>query len=354
MINPAALERIKSTDPDPKFRAYVVGHEGESKGSVSFDQIKWTKVVKKWFSSAIRNLHEKINLGIPLFHRHSTASTRETIGEVVGKKISDIGGVLTVIVATYIKPMFKALPLDIASIEADITLEEGGGDLIADVDDVHGIALASSKVEKPGFPGAQLLTQLFEFAEISDKEKGTMEITLGDIRNAIREGKLSPSDIFSPTDLMVDPIIEKQINKRAAEISSAEKDGRERTDAAFKTKEKEWEDEKKTLTEENSTLKQGNAKSQFPGLLKKATTDRKLSDKQVKYIENQEDNFAVKDHEKIGDEFSSWVDNKVTDFRKISKDVFGVDVEEKGNEEKGNEGEGSGSSGSDKDNQFIP
>ena len=170
MIPPAILAQIKARDPNPKFRAYIVGHEGESHGRISIDNSSWVKIAKKWISTAIRNLHDKIMMGTQLFHGHTEEANRESIGEVVGKKLANIRDRLSVVIAAYIRPEFVNLPLDVASIEADITLSEStDGDYYADVDGISGIALGNREVETPGFEGATLLTKLFEFAEKSDK-----------------------------------------------------------------------------------------------------------------------------------------------------------------------------------------
>jgi len=152
MVSTAQYMRIKLADSKPIFRAYVIGHEGTSTGTISSFGQKLGSVVKKWYQAAIRKLHDKIDVGLKLFHSHVDTNEhlgRMQIGEVVGKALKMIDDKLSVIVAAYIEPQFQKLSLDVASIEADIYLTDNDGVYEADVEAVSGIALGSSRVETP-------------------------------------------------------------------------------------------------------------------------------------------------------------------------------------------------------------
>ena len=169
MIPADKMAEIKAKDSKPIFKAFVIGHEGEARGYL----VGVGNVVKRWFKSAVERLHGKISAGIKLFHGHSETNETEgriPIGEVAGKLIKDIDDRLSTIVACWIYPDYRNLPLDVASIEADVDLDqsEEEGLYVADVGAVTGIALGNSAVETPGFPGATLLGQIQAFA----KEKG--------------------------------------------------------------------------------------------------------------------------------------------------------------------------------------
>lgn len=164
MIDAEKLRQIKQRDPAPLFKCFVIGHEGEARGFM----LGVGNIVKRWFRSAVSKLHDKVSAGIQLFHGHAASNAtegREPIGEVAGKKMMDMDGRLSSLVACYIYPPFRHLPLDVASIEADIQLDEDAqaGLYVAGVDKVSAIALGNSKVETPGFPGATLLGQLQAF-----------------------------------------------------------------------------------------------------------------------------------------------------------------------------------------------
>lgn len=166
MIPPYFLESVKQKDPKPLFKAYVVGQEGQA-------EAQWVgigKVVKNWFKDAIGKLVRRIYPGLKLFKNHAETNepneNRIEIGEVAGSRAKTIDGKFSAVIAAYIYPEYKNLPLDIASIEADILINDVGDDDIhaVDVDDVTGIALGNSAVDKPGFPGATLLGELQAFA----------------------------------------------------------------------------------------------------------------------------------------------------------------------------------------------
>jgi len=165
IVPDSVIETIKRTDPEPLFRAYVVGHEGVSRGmAVDFG----INVVKRWMKTAIKKLSDLMSPGLPVYHGHSTEETgRVAIGEIVGRTLKTIKNKLSVVAVAYIKPDFRLVPLDVASIEADIVLQGDGGDGVYDVDvqRVTGVALGNSDVSTPGFANATLLTQLHAFVE---------------------------------------------------------------------------------------------------------------------------------------------------------------------------------------------
>jgi hypothetical protein len=168
MVEPSRLADIKLHDPHPLIKAFVVGYEGESKGNL----IGMGNVVKRWMRTVIRKMHEKIRAGIQLFSGHAVGTNehdgRMPVGEVVGKALKDIDGRESVVVACYISKDFKHLPLDVASIETNVALNpssDGQALDVIDLDDVTGIALGNSALDKPGFPGATLIGQLQAFEE---------------------------------------------------------------------------------------------------------------------------------------------------------------------------------------------
>ena len=164
MVGESILNKLRADDPNPLIKAFVVGHEGESKGNL----VGFGNVIKRWFKTMIRALGSKIQAGLQLFHGHVDTNSHEgrvPIGEVVGTKLKEIDGRESVIVACHIKPEFRNLPLDVASVETTVDYKQNpDGTLeILGVSDVTGIALGNSRVQTPGFPGATLLGQLQAF-----------------------------------------------------------------------------------------------------------------------------------------------------------------------------------------------
>lgn len=166
MIPADKMQAIKARDIKPIIKAFVIGHEGESRGNL----LGVGNIVKRWFGSMIEKLSEKINIGLQLFHGHSGSKDntgRAPIGEVVGKMVKRIEGELSAIVACWIYPDYRHLPLDVASIEADVKLEGLNREqlYVADVGEVFRIALGNSAIDTPGFPKATLLGQLQAFVK---------------------------------------------------------------------------------------------------------------------------------------------------------------------------------------------
>ena len=150
-------DEIKLRDPHPLFQAYVVGHEGEAIG----EEVGGVKRVLNYFSSAINKMWEKLKYKTKVFHGHNIDSShegRQSIGEVVGKVIETIKDKAHAIAIMYIYPEYRDLPLNIASIEADVEINPD--DTVVDIWDITGIALGNSAIEKPGFAGATLLSQI--------------------------------------------------------------------------------------------------------------------------------------------------------------------------------------------------
>lgn len=347
MIDPAILQHIKATDQNPKFRAYVIGHEGESHGRISPDNINYFRVAKRWFKSAIQNLHSKIKLGLTLFHSHFEGENqaRNVIGEVVGKKLAEIGDRLSVIIAAYIKPEYANLPLDVASIEAEILLTDNNGEYAADVEDVSAIALGNSSVEKPGFEGATLLTQLFEFAEKYKGKVYEMELSIDDVKKVIKAESLKPSDLFTNADLSGDPSVKGLIESTEKQTAATFHDRFRRQEEKLKEAEGEGDKKKEELEKENKTLRTQVAKSKVDGLFAKAKEERKLTEKQEKFIEKKIKTFEPSEPEKLEDEFSSFLDDQIKDFKSIAADVFGEKEERESGDKKGGDGDGDDSDG---------
>lgn len=346
MIGSAKIEEIKARDPRPVFKAFVVGHEGEAQGNM----VGVGNVVKRWFRAAVEKLHERISAGLQLFNGHAPtndAAGRQAIGEVVGKKLMKIGDRLSSVVACYILPEFKHLPLDVASIEADVEMEmdRTRGLYIADVDAVTGIALGNSRVDTPGFEGATLLGQLQAFAKSHSKEQ-YMKPTADEIRNLIREAELQPSDLFEPKELTADPFVsERMKEKNASPESFYELRKLNKTLAETEKRLADSEKEKVALTEKVKAQDAAiaashieSARGRVPTLFEKLKTERKLDDRQTKFIQARLARFVPSKPEEVEKEFNTFLDAEVDEYGKIAKDVFGVG----GEDDKGKKG-GSGS-----------
>jgi len=321
-------EDIKSQDSNPVFRAYIIGHEGESEGMV----VGSGNIIKRWFASAIEKIVERLQFGTKIFHEHAKTNIhtgRSQIGEIVGKAKEIINNKLSAIAIAYIKPEYRNLPLDVASIEADIYLsgDQNKGIYDADVEDITGIALGSSAVNRPGFPGATLLSQIQAFAQSQyNVGGGDMDITINGVRGFIKAESLKPSDIFGLGDLTKDPMIEAHIEEQKKEAIKGEYEHRKRDEQGFdKTKEglvKEHEEKIKEKDELIDKLNQESIQAKTKDWFEQQKEKRELNDEQAKFINRSLSKFKAEDPEKAEDEFNKFLDDQIDELNGIKKDVF--------------------------------
>ena len=346
---PASIyETIKARDPHPVFRAYVIGHEGISEGKV----VGHGNMVKRWFDSAIHKIVDRLQYGTKVFHLHAKTNEhegRQSIGEIVGKAVQVIKDKVSAVAITYIKPSYKDLPLDVASMEADIRLnnDQDKGIFDADVEDITAVALGNRAVNRPGFPGATLVSQIQAFANQSQFQHlgGGDMTTINDVRDFIKAENLKPSDIYGLGDLTKDPMVEEHIEAETKKATKGEYEHRKRDESGFdKTKEKLIEDHKTELKtkDEKITKLQGEAiKSKTGEWLTTQKDKRKLTEEQMKFINLNLPEFKPEDHDKGEDEFNKFLDGQVDKLAVINKDVFGKEPDPKektsGSEPKGKE-----------------
>jgi hypothetical protein len=357
------LADIRRADPHPTFRAYVVGHEGESKGKVMVDGEK-VSVLKRWYKKTIDVLHDKITYGLQLFHGHNydnSQDQRVPIGEVVGKTMQKIKDVWSSIVITYIRPEFRNLPLDVASIEADINLTREGGELVVDLHDVHAIALGNSATEVPGFAGATLLTQVQEFAEIKEQytlkkvKVDEMEITIDEIKNIIKAENIAPGDLYTFGALSEDSSVKELVKTESKKAGMGEYKHRERTDKAFDKAREDWDKEKADLQNIINALKPIATKTQRNDLFSKIKETRKLEEREIKFIEKKLDGFVPDKPEDLEKELNTFVDGQLDDFKAYAE-IYGVEVKKAAAADGGDDKDpalGAGKDTTGSDNPFI-
>ena len=327
MIPADTLARIRMSDPNPVFRAFVVGHEGEARGNM----VGIGNIVKRWYKDAVEKLHERISAGLQLFSGHAETNSQEgrtAIGQVVGKRLMRIGDRLSAVVACYINPSFRHLPFDVASIEAEVTMDRDGRGLkIAEVDKVTGIALGNSRVNVPGFAGATLLGELQAFAKTNGQGDNLMDLTLEDVRTFLSQEKVKPSDLFGPEALAADPsvrgIAEDKVRERIAGEFARRKEAEEKL-AKIESTQAEKE---AVLRKENADLKLATAKSKVGQLFEAQRASRKLDERQIKFIQPRLERFNPSKPEAIEQELNAWLDAEVDEYGKIAKEVFGVEPE---------------------------
>jgi len=345
------IDRIKKTDPTPEFRAYCVGHEGDAQAlELSFG----TKISKAFHyaSDMIMRIADRLQYGTPLFHLHTGANTsagRVQLGEVVGKAIRTIKDKVSAIAAVYIYPQFRKMPLDVASIEADVVYTPQGnarGNVI-DVEQVTGIALASSATEKPAFPGATLLgvIQALRGAE-------TM-LTKEEIKEAIRELKLKPTDVFDETEIIDSEPAQKAKAKEREYGKRKEKELNDEHEKIIDLQKKHDEatGKVKVLTEKVNS-------STSKTLIDTSVTTRKLGEKEKAFIAKNSGAFkSDKEGEDLKQDVERFVDGQIKEFEETAK-LMGIDIKKETPAAGTPNADGKSAGGDDmtdpKNNDFIP
>lgn len=157
-----------------------------------------------WTRAVVQRLAEKIKTGTKFFidHGHGTNSheDRDAVGEIVVSYTDTIEGRLSNIAIGHFPDEDKVKEMDVCSIEAEVYTDEQS--IVGDIDEVTGVALGSSDTDNPAFPGALRLgaVQCFTNADDSGKEDneemGKEKIVFDDVRTAVREMNIFPSQLF--------------------------------------------------------------------------------------------------------------------------------------------------------------
>ena len=330
MIPPARLREIKRKDPMPMIKAFVIGHEGEAEGYL----VGVGNIVKRWFKTAVQMLHDKVSAGLQLFNGHGDTNShdgRMPIGEVAGKKLMKIRDRLSSVVACWIYPSYRHLPLDVASIEASVDLQEDRRGLyVAEVGDLTGIALGNSQIESPGFPGATLLGQLQAFAKTKNIGDEFMDFTIEDVKAFLKAEKVVPSDLFGAERLAEDPAVKGLVESETRRAVAGEYAHRKRTEEGFDKTKAELEKKLQDKDAELGRLKVESAKARVAPLFEKQRADRKLDEKQVKFIQARLERFVPKSAEDIEKELNAYLDSEVDEYGRLAKEVFGIEPAKEG------------------------
>jgi hypothetical protein len=352
-IEDEKMRAIKREDSTPLFRAYVIGQEGTAKGYL----IGVGNVVKRWFQSAIEKLADKLKPGLKLFHQHGDETNehggRVEIGEVVGRTIKRIADKVSAVMIAYIKPEFRYIPLDVASIEADTEMTDDGD---FDVKEITGIALGNSAVNKPGFPGATLLAQIQAFAKSHVRdggEGGQMSFTIEEVKEFLKAERVKPSDLFGAETLSEDPVVKGILDTETRRASSGEYAHRKRVQEAFTEKEAEWKKEKEGLEARVKEKEKEILKVKAPAMLEKAATERKLTEQQKKFVQKRLERFSPSTIEKVDEEFAKHLDLELDEFKQTAE-LLGVKVDEQKRENQDVSGAPAGKELTDEEKYLSP
>ena len=157
-----------------------------------------------------------------------------------------------------------------------------------------------------------------------------MNLTIEDVRAFLAEEKVKPSDLFGPKDFAADPVISEQMREKSPSNYEFARMRRELTDAEKRLA--EIERDKTALAEkvkaqdaEISASRLETARTKAASLFEKQKTDRKLDDRQAKFIQNRLPRFMPTKPEEIDKEFNAYLDAEIDEYGKIAKEVFGIE-----------------------------
>lgn len=206
-VSPAAKDSITGKT----VKAFAIAHDGAAEGRMAGVKGKMVHYLR----SAVEKLYEKLPVGLKAYAGHTqvdpltnkSETSRQPVGQVVGKTLRDVGGRLFNVVLVAFDDAAKNA-FDVASMEAIVRYANSpSGPVIDDVDEITGIALGSSQSgDKPGFPAATLLGAFQAFKE------NTMPKTKEEIMADIAEADLSVQDIFSKDEVLATKWVKEHVH----------------------------------------------------------------------------------------------------------------------------------------------
>ena len=336
MVDANWLDRVKAGgDAHPIIKAFTVAHEGNSE-NISLDGVR-TPI--QWMRDAIGWIKEKIQLHTPVFNHHGAPGDnshegRVSIGEIVGKKLTTVGNRVATIAALYIYPQYRNLPLDVASIEADITYaREGDRVWPTGIKQITGIALASSDLATPGFPHATLLGSIAAFAA------GGSTMTVEEVKTAVGALSIKPEQLFSAEVLTGSEAVrgyiaqEKKDTREHARRVTEERDKLQQSNDVLQVK----------YDTDIGALQVKSMASQKSVVFDVIATERNLPDVEKQFASKTLRHFSTTATDEAGykADLNKFVDGVLVDFTGL-KPILGIKVEE---------GKGDGNAGDDAANQ---
>jgi hypothetical protein len=305
------LKQIKSKDAYPTFSVYSICHEGISQpvridgsDANAYEPISWPR-------RAIQSIHSL--KGIKCFHLHNednSTDNRKEYGEIVADCEREIDGILHHVAIAYHPPAVReqAKQFDVCSMEAVWNFVKGAGQWVADtLESMTGLALASSKSNRPAFLGARRLglVQALDYTFEANKENSTVA-TLQEVKEFVKANAVIPSQLFTLEEIKKDGTFIPVFN----EIGTKDTQIKTLGDQLKEAQEKVKGVERKEL--------EFNAKTIFDKTLSSA--DLKLTDKQKTFITKKYDPSKIEDLSETG--IATLVKKGMEEFKEYAQ-MFG-------------------------------
>jgi hypothetical protein len=314
IIPSSVLTEIKKTDPHPYFQAYSIAHEGMSTPKVIGDtQLKPIR----WARKALQSIRNAVLKGIKFFIGHGETNEtkgREPVGEIVADTQREIDGKIHHIVVGYFPDREKVADMDICSQEAEWNLWEYANEYVAGaLEKITGIALSNSRIDQPAFSGARrlgLIQALDAEGSAREPEEKNMDLTtvpFDEIKKEVRRRQNHPHDIFTIEEIKAEKEVQALITEKETLTKTA----------------KEHEERIKTLETANKDLLRKTEFVTAKDRIGKIAKEMKLTEKQIKYIEN---GFNDKLADVTDAGLKTFMEGKLVDFKQ-NAEFFGTKEE---------------------------
>lgn len=322
MIPSDTLARIRQADPHPMFKVFSIGHEGDANANIVGKGMR----VLSYARDIIVQMFNKVKVGLPALHRHDPKTNDHTdrprVGEVVGKTLKLIDGVMHTLTAFYIKPEFRNTPLDIASIEGSFEAEEiGDGSLgVVNLTEITGIALSDKAIDTPGMPGATLQAALQMFT-LDGRFQQMAKMTKEEIKAAIAEAKLKATDLFDNEDILDLQIVKESKQTEYEHAKRVEKKLGEAREENMRLQ----GDLTKLQGEKAGLLERAN-QATVKDTFSKIAGEKKLDPKFQKYVEKNLVTFkSAKEGAEFEAEVGKFVDAQAKEYTEMGK-IYGFEA----------------------------
>jgi len=317
LIPDSEIAWLKEKDPNPVFKVFAVGQEGKAEGML----LGAGKRVLQYMQGAVRAIAEHLFSGTPAFAGHATGTNehggRLRVGEVVATAVRELKGKVSALAAVYIYPEFRDHKLDVASIEAEVTGEE---DRVFDVHRVTGLALGDGDIEQPGFAGATLLGTVQAFIDKAQHQGGG-GMDKNEVKAAVKELKLSPSDLFGEDDLFADGTVKVYVSEQKQAGFAAAEGLQEKLD----TTREDFQKKMKAKDDELEGLQTRVVLSKTTEVLEKVAGEEEVTDPQLKFMKGRLETFSsdAKNADELQVAVKEHVTKELVEFGKMA-DLFGA------------------------------
>ena len=346
MIPKDTLARIQQIDSHPMFKVFSIGHEGDASGA---NVVGIGARLVKWARDVVIQMFNHIESGLKVFKGHNPDSNshsgRMEVGELVGKTMREINGVLHTLGAVYIKPEFQDKKLDVASLEGVVEFGERiDGDIdVLNVKSITGLAVDDGDVSTPAMPGATLQAALQMFTQENEREFQQMEITKEQVKEAILKLGLNVVDLFSDSQI--------ESSEPAKKSKQTEYEHAKRVEIKLGKVEEENSKLQGSITKlegDNTILREKASTGIAKELIGKIATDKKLTPEVQKFIGKNIGSFkSDKEGGELNKDLEIFVDVQTKEYKEQAE-LYGVkDVKVTTEDDKGGGDKGAGAGDDD-------